>query len=217
MRCRPALVPRAALALVLGLLVGLALAVLLETLAPRLAGIRALGRTLAAPILGRTDQSPTELASTMTLAARRQGVETVVVMGVDARDDGVAVTLLGRLPKAGSETTSETAAETTPVPGKKAPVKASASTKPTPGSGRPRNGQSRQPVRDPFTTAEIGFSSLTALSPESERTAGVVVVSTGTCHVRDVDNLQDRLTALRWPVIGIVQVTHASTSSGSGS
>ena len=62
-------VPRAALALVLGLLVGLALAVLLETLAPRLAGIRALGRTLAAPILGRTDQSPTELASTMTLAA----------------------------------------------------------------------------------------------------------------------------------------------------
>ncbi|MFZ2013118.1 MAG: hypothetical protein WAV00_04785 [Nocardioides sp.] len=194
------LLPRMALALVLGLVIGLALAVLLETLAPRLAGIRALARTLAAPVLGRTDQKPSELAATMTLTARRQGVETVVLLGVDSRDSSVANALVSRLPKPG-------AADAPSNPGAKAPAK--------PPLGRPRNGprQQQQQVSDPFTVTEIAFSSLDGLTPEAERTAGVVVVSSGSCHVRDVDNLQDRLTALRWPVIGIVQVT-SSLSKG---
>ncbi len=202
------LLPRMALALVLGLVIGLALAVLLETLAPRLAGIRALARTLAAPVLGRTDQKPSELAAAMTLTARRQGVETVVLLGVDSRDSSVATALVGRLPKPGS-------ADAPSNPGAKAGPGARTGAKSAAAAGRTRNGprQQQQQVSDPFTVTEIAFSSLDGLTPEAERTAGVVVVSSGSCHVRDVDNLQDRLTALRWPVIGIVQVT-SSLSKG---
>ncbi len=197
------LVPRAALALVLGLVVGLALAVLLETLAPRLAGIRALARSLAAPVLGRTDQNTDDLASTMTMTARRQGVETVVLMGIDARDEGIAATLLGHLPKATDPPATKAAVKPAArTAAKKTPVKTGGP------SARPRNGQQAQPPNDPFVTTPISFSSLAGLTPEAERTAGVVVVSSGSCRVRDVDQLQDRLAALRWPVIGIVEVTH---------
>ena len=205
------LLPRMALALVLGLVIGLALAVLLETLAPRLAGIRALARSLAAPVLGRTDQSAAELGAAMTLTARRQGVETVVLLGVDARDSSVATALLGRLPKPGS-----TQAPANPGGSSPAGPAARGGAKFTAPAGRPRNPQrQQQQVTDPFTVTEIAFSSLDGLTPEAERTAGVVVVSTGSCHVRDVDNLQDRLTALRWPVIGIVQVTSSLSKSSS--
>ncbi len=205
------LLPRMALALVLGLVIGLALAVLLETLAPRLAGIRALARSLAAPVLGRTDQSAAELGAAMTLTARRQGVETVVLLGVDARDSSVATALLGRLPKPGS-----TQVPANPGGSSPAGPAARGGAKFTAPAGRPRNPQrQQQQVTDPFTVTEIAFSSLDGLTPEAERTAGVVVVSTGSCHVRDVDNLQDRLTALRWPVIGIVQVTSSLSKSSS--
>lgn len=215
------LVPRIALALVLGLVIGLALAVLLETLAPRLAGIRALARTMAAPVLGRTDQSPSELAATMTLTARRQGVETVVLLGIDSRDSSVATALLGRLPKPGAASASgddpEVAADAATKTGKSTGRQPSRTNAKSPSAAnRVRNAQRQQQgVRDPFTVTEIGFSSLDGLTPEAERTAGVVVVSSGSCHVRDVDNLQDRLTALRWPVIGIVQITSSLSKSSS--
>jgi capsular polysaccharide biosynthesis protein len=191
------LVPRAALALVLGLVVGLAIAILIETFTPRLAGIRALARLLMAPVLGRSDESPAELASTMALAARRQGVEMVVVMGVDESDAAAATSLLDRLPRPSAEETA------------KAPVKSPA--KGSSGTGRPRNGQ-RQQLSDPFTRTKVTFSSLAGLAPEAEHTAGVVVVSAGSCRVRDVDDLRDRLTALRWPVVGLVEVTSPNPS-----
>ena len=138
------LLPRMALALVLGLVIGLALAVLLETLAPRLAGIRALARSLAAPVLGRTDQSASELGAAMTLTARRQGVETVVLLGVDARDSSVATALLGRLPKPGS-------AKVPSSPGGNSPARpaASPSSRRPPGGPATRSGSSRSATRSP--------------------------------------------------------------------
>jgi capsular polysaccharide biosynthesis protein len=195
------LVPRSALALVLGLIIGLAVAVLMETLSPRLAGIRSLARALATPVLGRTDESPAILAATLSMAARRQGVETVVVMGVDERDANSVRRLLATMP--GPRT---------------APVTAKADGKDQPRVPAGHNGKGRSqrpPVSDPFETVDIRFTSLEDVSSVDERTAGVVVVSDGSAHVRDLYRLQDRLTAVRWPVIGLVQVSHRKVRSTS--
>jgi hypothetical protein len=70
-------------------------------------------------------------------------------------------------------------------------------------------------VSDPFETVDIRFTSLEDVSSVDERTAGVVVVSDGSAHVRDLYRLQDRLTAVRWPVIGLVQVSHRKVRSTS--
>lgn len=183
-----ALVPRTALALVLGLLVGLAVAVLRETITPRLAGIRALARALGAPVLGRTDESPADLVEAMTRAARRQGVETVVVMGVDERDEGAVSALLADLPA-------------------RPPVEKPANV-PARG-GKPRNGR----PRDPFGSDHVAVTALAGLTAHAEPTAGVVVVSSGSSRMHDLENLRDRVTALCWPVVGIVEVNRTPAPS----
>ncbi|MBO0846738.1 MAG: hypothetical protein J2P22_15130 [Nocardioides sp.] len=188
-RAGSTLVPRAALGLVLGLLMGLAIAVLVETISPRVAGVRALARTLSAPVLGRTDESPADVAASVRLAARRQGIKTVVVMAVEEKEAPAATTLLASLPA--------------PVRRENRPPARSA-------IAPLRNGQRPQQSTDPFQTVEVNFSSLAALPASAERTAGVLVVSTGTCRVRDLDHLRDRLTALRWPVVGIIELTRST-------
>ena len=201
------LVPRSALALVLGLIVGLAVAVLMETLSPRLAGIRSLARALGTPVLGRTDESPEVLAATLSMAARRQGVETVVVMGVDERDAISARRLLATMPRpATTPTPAPAPAKTTAKTTGKAPPRVPAGSN---GKGRSQ----RPPVSDPFEAVDVRFTSLKDVSSVDERTAGVVVVSDGSAHVRDLYRLQDRLTAVRWPVIGLVQVSHRKVRS----
>jgi len=211
-----ALVPQAALALVLGLIVGVAIAALLETLSPRLAGIRAVARALGAPVLGRSSDDPTRTAQAVGRAARRQGVETVVLMGVDRDDDAVTARVLGSLRLRATEVEEDEAEDAEATPLQKVPVKLPG--KPSPkGTARSTGSNRSQPspranerpgVSDPFSIVAVKFSSLDGLSPEAERTAGVVVVSDGNCRVRDLDSLQDRLTSLRWPVVGIVHAHH---------
>jgi capsular polysaccharide biosynthesis protein len=208
-----ALIPLSALALVLGLIAGLAMAVLMETLSPRVAGPRALARTLGTPLLGRTDESPEVLATTLTMAARRQGVETVVVMGVDERDAAAVRRLLATMP---APVPPESGVKVPPKAGVKVQPKAGAKVPPRATAGASSKGRTtRQAVSDPFATVRVRFTSLQDVATEDERTAGVVVVSDGSAHVRDLDRLQDRLTAVRWPVIGLVQVSHRKARSTS--
>ncbi|HEY3531221.1 MAG TPA: hypothetical protein VGK78_18910 [Nocardioides sp.] len=199
-----ALVPRTALALVLGLLVGLAVAVLRETIAPRLAGIRALARALGAPVLARNDESPADLAATMTRAARRQGLETVVVMGIDEKDEVAAAALLAGLPARSAAEDSSPVPLPIRVPTKTAGRSPNASTKPR--NGRPRD-TPRPSANDPFASDHVVVTTLAGLPAHAERTAGVVVISSGASRLRDVEALRDRVTALRWPVVGIVEAT----------
>jgi capsular polysaccharide biosynthesis protein len=210
-----ALLPRAALALVLGLLVGLALAVLRETIAPRLAGVRALARALGAPVLGRLDESPGDLAGAMTRAARRQGIETVVVMGVDEKDAEAVSALLADLPVATPAERQSPASVPAKVP-VKVPVKTSG--RPASQNAKPRNGRPRDiertPVNDPFGSDQVTVTALAGLPAHAERTAGVVVVSSGNSRVRDLENFRDCVTALRWPVVGIVEVNRVPAPTG---
>ncbi|HWD77992.1 MAG TPA: hypothetical protein VG497_03900 [Kribbella sp.] len=171
------ILPQLALALLLGLVLGLTAATVLETFRPRVNGIRALARLLQAPVLGKSTEEIESLRNTMALAARRQGVDAVVLMPADDEDADTVSKLLFEL------------------------------------SGRthaPR--QSRQPVGpddtgpvfelDGFT--DVRFTGLSAVTPEDEMTAGVVVVSTGTVLLRRLDDLDDVLKAVRWPVLGLV-------------
>jgi hypothetical protein len=52
--------------------------------------------------------------------------------------------------------------------------------------------------------ANVRFTGLSAVTPQDEMTAGVVVVSGGTVLLRRLDDLDDVLKAVRWPVLGIV-------------
>jgi hypothetical protein len=52
--------------------------------------------------------------------------------------------------------------------------------------------------------ANVRFTGLSAVTQQDEMTAGVVVVSTGSVLLRRLDDLDDVLKAVRWPVLGIV-------------
>jgi capsular polysaccharide biosynthesis protein len=192
-------VPRLALALILGLLVGIAVAVTLETLNPRVAGTRALARLLSAPVLGSTDQRLHAIANAMTLGARRHGVETVVLVGVDDHDDQVAREMLETLqPTAKASTKPRARAEA---------------------RRRQQAGQAPSTEREnvaeggPSLPTKVSFSDLIGVTPAQEPTAGVVVVTSGSPRHRDVDVVQDILKAMRWPVIGIVEARKHSARS----
>lgn len=172
-----ALVPRAALALLLGLLVGLAIAVGIETVRPRMGGIRELARALEAPVLGTSSENLDSLASSFALAARRQGVETVVLVGADQRDERVARQLLEQLPH------------------------------PRPSSADVRQPVPGGPAAEGFDPMDsrVHFADLYGVTPSEEASAGVIVVSSGTTARRDLDALDDLLRTLRWPMVGVVQ------------
>jgi capsular polysaccharide biosynthesis protein len=183
-----ALVPQAALALLFGLVLGLTAAAVLETIRPRVASVRALARLLQAPMLGKSTEDIESLRNTMALAARRQGVDAVVLMGAEERD-------------------AETVNELLFVLSGSAPVVRRLK---SPSSSRHGIEQAEddrafdldEAVAAPF--ANVRFTGLSAVTPQDEMTAGVVVVSSGTVRLRRLDDLDDVLKAVRWPVLGIV-------------
>jgi hypothetical protein len=184
-----ALLPRTALALLLGLLVGLGIAVLQETLRPRIAGIRVLARALDAPILGDTGQLRAALAGSLTLAARRQGVETLVFVGVDDRDEKSTQMLLDSMPPSLQRDGVATARQTVRP------------------SGAGDDGRSGG-VPDPtISMSQVRFTDRHGVTPAEELAAGVVVVSAGNARRTSLDNVEDMVRAMRWPVVGVVEVT----------
>jgi hypothetical protein len=187
-----ALLPRTALALLLGLMVGIALAVTLETLRPRLAGLRALARRFEAPILGDAGQRPAALANALALAARRQGLETVVMLGVDDADDEVAHRLLSTFasPVQGSQTVEPTETVLIQGPGVRGP---------RPDAANTLNGAKLQRI-----PSRVRFTHLAGVGPTGEGTAGVVLVSSDAPRQRDVDTVEDILRTTLWPVLGVV-------------
>jgi hypothetical protein len=193
---------RGALALLLGLVLGLTVAVVLEALRPRLAGPRALARRLQAPVLGSTGMRPAALANAVTLAARRQGVETVVVLGVDDKDERSAAALLSALPAARGVPQQGKAANAMRVPG---------------GADReaPSSAREQHERLDLGLAEELGirFTDLASVRAADEHTAGVLVVSAGNARQVRLEALEDVLKAARWPVVGIV-VTKAKPRGG---
>jgi capsular polysaccharide biosynthesis protein len=187
-RVQSALLPQAALALLFGLVLGLTAAAVLETIRPRIASVRALARMLQAPVLGKSTEETESLRNTMALAARRQGVDTVVLMSAEERD-------------------AETVSQLLSVLSGSAPVhhrlkSASSSRHRIEQAEEGRVFELDEAGGAPF--ADVRFIGLSAVTPQDEMTAGVVVVSAGTVLLRRLDDLDDVLKAVRWPVLGIV-------------
>ncbi|TDX08452.1 hypothetical protein [Kribbella sp. VKM Ac-2566] len=180
------MLPQLALALLLGLVLGLTAATILETFRPRVNSIRALARLLQAPVLGKSTEHIGSLRNTMALAARRQGVDAVVLMGADDGDAETVSTLLFAL-----------SGHSSPRP----KLRKEANT--------PAGRAADEPpydvdVPDLAGFSDVRFTGLSAVTPQDEMTAGVVVVSGGTVLLRSLDDLDDVLKAVRWPVLGIV-------------
>lgn len=167
------LIPQGALALLLGLLLGTGLAVAVETVRPRLAGARGLARLWDGPVLGHVDDPLVQMRGTLHLVARRQGLEAVVLVGVDAEARERATDLLQLLERSESE----------PQP---VPV--------------PRSGD--DPVAVPVQP--LRFTDLAGVRPRDERTAGVVLVSSAAPLRRDVEQIEDVVRAMSWPVVGVL-------------
>ena len=210
------LVPRSALAVLLGLVLGLAVAVLLETLHPRLADARVVSRLFGVPVLSTRDGRTAELARTVALAARRQGVEAVVVMPMEQRDERAAselVTALAAVDEApapaqesasvgprlrlkvgvasGAVTIPATVVAAVPV----APTNGHAS-----GAGRP-----------------VRFTDLSRLAREEESRAGILVVVSGAPLHASYDAMTTLAKAMRWQVIGVVDAPRKRGRSGDAS
>lgn len=187
------LLPRAALAVILGLLLGVAVAVVIETLRPRLAGVRSLARRFEAPVLGQAGQRPAALINAMSMAARRQGRNTVVLLGIDDRDDDIAHRLLAKVARPGRSTVPMT------LVGR---------------SNSPRAGSSAaEEAVAAAAVQQVRFTDLTGVGPVDERAAGVVLVSSDAPRQRDVETVEDILRTTRWPVLGVVGTKHADRSA----
>lgn len=186
------LVARGALALLLGLFCGLTIAVLLEAVRPRMASTRSVSRLLGAPLLERPQRGMPSLADAVSLAARRLGVETVVLLGVEERDTAVLPRLLREL--AGP-------ARSAPAPVDervRAGLNAGGASNARMGSDPPVNG-TELPHR-----GQVRFTDLAGLRPQEEAAAGVLVISSSTPHHARFDALDDLVRAMRWPVVAVV-------------
>ena len=181
------ILPQLALALLFGLVLGLTAATVLETMRPRVNGIRALARMLQAPVLGKATEDLASLRNTMALAARRQGVDAVVLMPADDPDEDTVGHLLFEL------------SGHAPLAPRK--LKSPSNTPPGPDENS-HLFELDEAGGAPFS--DVRFTGLSAVTPQDEMTAGVVVVSSGTVLLRRLDDLDDVLKAVRWPVLGLV-------------
>ena len=209
------LLPRCALAVLLGLVLGLAVAVLLETLRPRLADARAVSRMLGVPVLATREQWG-RVARTVALAARRHGVQTVVVMPLEQRDDLAAHELVAALAAEQRAPRTESGkVEVGPRLKHKLAVAASAAPSPlpeaAPGPLAPSNGDG------PRTEPSVTITDMARLSREEEDQAGVLVVVSGAPLHTSYDALVTLTKAMRWPVIGIIDATMKRARSGDAS
>ena len=186
------LLPRLVLSVILGLLVGLAAAVTIEALRPRIGGIRVLARALEAPLLGNTAERVAALANSLTFAAHRKGVETIVLLGADDRDEKTINHILDELPRQWAVDSE-------------AGVTAEVRDLATAPDG-PREEERADGWRPPSIAAGgVRFTNTHGVTSAEEVTSGVVVVSSGSALRRDLDRLDDKLRALRWPLVGVVE------------
>ena len=204
------LLPRSALAVLLGLVLGLAVAVLLETLRPRLADARAVSRLLGVPVLSAQGHEGTQLARMAALAARRQGVGTVVVMPLEPRDD-LAARHLAKTLAAVDE--APALASVGPRVRLKVGVAAGAIgvAAPEAAADAPTNGHASG------AGPSVRFTSLSGVTRQDEDRAGVLLVVSGAPLHTSYDALTTLTTAMRWPVIGIVDTPRKRAHAGDAS
>ncbi|MCW2847088.1 MAG: hypothetical protein JWR90_1062 [Marmoricola sp.] len=179
LRVPSALLPRAGLALVLGVCLGIATAAAIETLRPKVPDARGLARILDAPMLASAKQAPAGLARMLSLVARRNGLDTLVIMAADPDRQASASALVRSLSRLSSERDRFLDRVMT--------------------DGASSAGSDRGD--DEWSTS---FVDLASLQHRQEVTAGIAVVCAGPVAHEHVEALHDVLRATRWPLIGVL-------------
>ena len=180
------LAPRLGLAFVLGLCLALAVAAAIETLRPKVPDARSLARALDVPMLATVKQDPGNLARTMSLVARRNGLDTIVILAADPAHQPSASALAATLSRAGVQ--HDRARDRVMVDG--------------------------GPDDDLRVEAEwtATFTDLPSLSQHQEVSAGVAVVCGGPLPHEHIESLHDVLRATRWPLIGVLDAGSSWTA-----
>lgn len=185
------------LAAVLGMVLGLLIAAIIETFRPTVPGAGRLGRVLGAPLLGRIAANPTTLASLgrrIRLAARRTEVSTVVL----ARTGGLAV---------GASTVDRVASAVLPplsgldnaggnghVPINLAEV-----------DGRHSVGLLTSVEHRPLGPDVHRICAIEELEQSAEHgRVGVAILAGSRTRTHDVEAIRDLLAATGWPLLGVI-------------
>ncbi|HEY2796241.1 MAG TPA: hypothetical protein VGJ28_27995 [Micromonosporaceae bacterium] len=201
------LVPKLAVALLLGLVLGLLIAGANETLRPRVAGAGRVARLLDAPLLGRvgSDLAATaDLGRRIRLAGRRESTTSVVLMHADGTS--VAPEVISRLRVVTLSPASMPRQWSIGQPLTDA-VQATADTAEAPASDI-RTVTSTATVATPARTPDAGPRQVISLDDldagaEGER-VGLVVIAGRTTRMRAIGNVRDLLGATGWPMLGVL-------------
>jgi hypothetical protein len=143
----------------------------------------------------------------MAQAARRQGVETLVLVGVDDRDELVATELRDALPGIWNPDLVDTTSSEGPAQS----AAQSAAQKAVQVGNQAKRTEDRPTVQ---LSSRLRFTGRHGVSAAEEPAAGVVVVSSGNARRSQLDGVLDMVRAMRWPVVGVVEVTSRRTEDG---
>jgi capsular polysaccharide biosynthesis protein len=197
------LLPRTALALLLGLVLGVTVAAGMETFRPRIPDSRSLARMLDAPLLGTSPQRPAELARVVSLATRRQGLSTVVLVPADPRDATLVEGLieeLGALPRGEDGGVKDRRGGSPQNPAERRYQEHD-------GDGGRQVKVDESAAEDVMQFGDVTYTSVSEVKPWDELVAGVVVVSSGPILRARYEDLVDLIQAARWPVIGLLDAS----------
>jgi capsular polysaccharide biosynthesis protein len=205
-----ALAQKLGLAALLGLVLGILLAAVAETIRPTVPGVRRVSRRLSAPMLGSlTDEdlrgkcTPNfdNLALLLRLAATHAGVPKVALVDVGGeRQLGELAELLTHAMPAPSPARAGTAAANGSDTGNR-PGRATA--------GHPESGGTTLMMERAPTVNECAFGvySLEQLQRQAETgLAGIVVLAGPVARVSRVSAMDDLAVSAGWPIIGVVGV-----------
>ena len=204
-RVPSSLLPRAGLALILGLCLGIACAAAVETLRPKVPDARGLARVLDTPVLTTTKQPPADLARTLSLVARRNGLDTVVIVPADTAaptQQAEASALARGLERSTPDWELRMDSVTRVGSPRSSHGVGGGSDRPH----APRLDETSEQVDRPWTTT---FADLSSLQAEREVSAGIAVVCSGPVPQAQIEALHDVLRATHWPLIGVLDAGRA--------
>lgn len=238
---RNPMIMMAAIAGLSGLVAGILVAVVTETLRPTIPGQRRVARRLGVPLLGRTGEGPAQLADLgrrIRLAARKEDVDRVALVGAPGPLPPELVSAVAAAVY-GDDTKVVSVRPRHGGPGNGAPKQGEPDEDadgdaPSLNSGGPGGGSSTSVVRtgggaSAVATRPAGASpteitqpvavrrvchvhAFEDVDPGADDTVGVVVAVGPVTTVAGLETVDDLVAASGWPLLGVVATSRKATS-----
>ncbi|HEY8478465.1 MAG TPA: hypothetical protein VIL71_01430, partial [Spirillospora sp.] len=201
----------AAIAGLAGLVLGILVAVVAETVRPTIPGQRRVARRLGVPLLGWADRGPEQLADLgrrIRLAAHKQDVRHVALVGAPGPLPAELASSVAAAVHRGETGAPAAGAGGAAVPGRPAGTRPTDVTRPV-------------PVRRPCCV-----HAFEDIDPGTDDAVGVVVVVGQVTAVSALEPVHDLVAASGWPLLGVAAVarektfkkgSEAGSASGTGS